>query len=77
MIEIKRKRISQYIKKKGYTLEKFSVLTGVAVDEIDKILKGDMDFKFISLVLIANYFNASVDDLIDFKRKPVQTIYSL
>ena len=75
MIEIKRRKINQYIKKKNYSLEKFSVLTGVAVDELNKILKGDMDFKFISLILLANYFDVSIDDLIDFKRKPVQTSF--
>lgn len=77
MIEIKRRKINQYIKKKGYSLEKFSVLTGVSVEELDKILKGDMDFKFISLVLLANFFEVPIEWLIDFKQKPVQTTYSL
>ena len=77
MIEIKRNRIKQYLRRKKYSRKKFAGMVGITVRELNKILDGEFDFKFISLILLGNYFSCDIDLLIDFKRKPVQTEYYL
>ena len=65
------------MKQENYSNKKFANLVGITDRELNKILNGFMDFKFISLVLIARFINVPLEWLLDFGRTDVQTKFYL
>ena len=70
---IKNDRIWQYIQENNYTLKQFCSLVGVSRRELNKILSGSFDFKFVSLFKLANFLKIPVSWLIDEGEIEVQT----
>ncbi len=66
MVKIKSVKIYKIINEKGYTLKKFASVVGITLSELNKILNNDFNFKFISLVKLARYFDVDVDWLLNF-----------
>ena len=77
MIKVKSEKLKEYMKKEKYTRKSFSNLVGITERELNKILSGYMDFKFISLVLIARFLEIPVEWLLDSGVPEVQTKFYL
>lgn len=77
MIKIKSDKIVEFMKENNYDKKKLCTNAGISKRELDKILNNDFDFKFVSLVKLANFFNISVDWLFDFGKTEVQTKFYL
>ena len=77
MVKIKNDRIWQYIQENNYTLKQFCSLVGVSRRELNKILSGNLNFKFVSLFKLANFFRVPIYWLLDDGKVEVQTEYYL
>ena len=77
MVKIKNDRIWQYIQENNYTLKQFCSLVGVSRRELNKILSGNLNFKFVSLFKLANFFQVPISWLLDDGKVEVQTEYYL
>ena len=77
MVKIKNDRIWQYIQENNYTLKQFCSLVGVSRRELNKILSGNLNFKFVSLFKLANFFQVPISCLLDDGKVEVQTEYYL
>lgn len=77
MVKIKNDRIWQYIQENNYTLKQFCLLVGVSRRELNKILSGNLNFKFVSLFKLANFFQVPISWLLDDGKVEVQTEYYL
>lgn len=77
MERIKNDKIWKYIQEKNYTLKQFRLLVGVSRRELNKILSGDLNFKFVSLFKLANFFQVPISWLLDSGEVEVQTKFYL
>ncbi len=77
MVKIKIEQIKKVMSKNSYTMKQFCEFTGVSKKEMNKILEGELNFKFISLVKLARFFDVPVDWLLDFGITEVQTKFYL
>lgn len=75
MVKIKYKQIRKYINLKKFTLKQFCELVGITQRELNKILNGEYDFKFSSLIKISNFIHIPIEELIDFGKIKVQTSF--
>ena len=73
MVKIKNDRIWQYIQENNYTLKQFRSLVGLSRRELNKILSGNLNFRFVSLFKLANFFQVPMSWLIDEEDIEVQT----
>lgn len=77
MVKIKYRQIRRYISLKKFTLKQFCELVGITLRELNKILKGEYDFKFSSLIKISNFIHEPIENLIEFEKVKVQTSFYL
>lgn len=77
MERIKNDKIWKYIQENNYTLKQFCLLVGVSRRELNKILSGNLNFKFVSLFKLANFFQVPISWLLDDGKVEVQTEYYL
>lgn len=77
MEKIKFEKIWQYIEENNYTLKKFRMYVGISKRELNKILAGDLDFKFVSLIKLAKFLDIPVSWLLDSGETEVQTKFYL
>lgn len=77
MVKVKSNKIKQYIKRSKFTQKQFCELVGITQRELSKILSGEYDFKFSSLIKLANFIQLPVEFLIDFGSVKVQTTFYL
>ena len=64
------------MKKNSYTKRQFCVNVGITEMELNKILSGNLDFKFVSLIKLARFFDVDVEWLLDFGQiKPLPKFY--
>ena len=76
MVKVKIQLIKKAMKKYNYTKRQFCVNVGITERELNKILAGDLDFKFVSLIKIARFFNYDVEWLLNFGQiKPLPKFY--
>ena len=77
MVSIKSDKLIEYMQKNNLTSKQFCGLAGISQRELNKILLGKFDFKFISLIKIANFLNISVDWLFKFDENEVMYSFYL
>ena len=77
MVRIKNDRIWQYIQENNYTLKQFCLLVGISKRELNKILAGSLDFRFVSLFKLANFFKVPISWLLADGEVEVQTKFYL
>lgn len=77
MIKLKNKTIKDFIKIKKYNKNQFCELVGITRTELDIILKGELDFKFSSIIKLANFLNIPIGWLFETPNNQVQTSYNL
>ena len=77
MVSIKGDRLIEYMQKNNLTSKQFCGLAGISQRELSKILLGRFDFRFISLVKIADYLNISIDWLFKFDENEVMNSFYL
>lgn len=75
MITIKTKEISNYIQEKNYSIPQFCEIVGITKTELSKILNGELDFKFSSLLKLSRFFKVPFDWLINNDVKITDSIY--
>lgn len=77
MIKIYYEKIQKYLEDSHLSQKQFCELVGISKIELTKILNGEFDFKFSSLIKLANFFNIPLGLLIDFGETDVQTKFYL
>lgn len=77
MVKIKVDTIKICMEDENCSKKKFAVIVGITEKELDKILSGDLEFKFLSLEKIARFLGVQVDSLLDFGPTEVQTKFYL
>lgn len=77
MIKLKAKTIKEFIKLNKYTKNQFCELVGITRIELDIILKGNLDFKFSSIIKLANFLNVPISWLFNTPNNQVQTSFYL
>jgi len=77
MEKIKCEKIWQYIEENHYDLKYFCLLVGISKRELNKILSGNFDFKFISLVKLARFLDIPVTFLFENNENFTQTKFYL
>ena len=77
MEKIKYEKLWQYIEENNYSLKQLGLLVGISKRELNKILSGSLDFKFISLIRLACFLDIPVSWLFDNDEKEVQTKFYL
>ncbi len=77
MIKIYYEKIQKYLEDSHLSQKQFCELVGISKIELTKILNGEFDFKFSSLIKLANFFNIPLGLLIDFGETDIQTKFYL
>lgn len=77
MVKIYYEKIQKYLEDSHLSQKQFCELVGISKIELTKILNGEFDFKFSSLIKLANFFNIPLGLLIDFGETDVQTEFYL
>lgn len=77
MEKIKYEKIWQFIEENNYSLKQLVLHAGISKRELNKILTGRLDFKFVSLVKMAKFLEIPVSWLLDNGEKEVQTKFYL
>lgn len=77
MVKIYYEKIKNYLNNSGYSQNQFCELVGISKLELNKIINGEYDFKFSSLIKLANFFKIPLGLLIDFGETDVQTEFYL
>lgn len=75
MVTIKVDKIKEYMRQKEYTNKKFSNIVGITEKELEKILSGDLEFKFLSLEKLARFLDIPINWLFDSDKSEVQTTF--
>lgn len=75
MIKLKVKTIKDFIKSSKYNKNQFCELVGISRSELDIILKGNLDFKFSSIIKLANFLDIPISWLFDTPSTQVQTSF--
>lgn len=77
MIKLKVKTIKDFMKSSKYNKNQFSELVGITRSELDIILKGNLDFKFSSIIKLANFLKIPIEWLFETPNTHVQTSFYL
>ena len=77
MVKIKIDKIKEYMRQENYSNKKLANFVGISERELDKILSGNLEFKFLSLEKLARFLNIPVDWLFDSGETEVQTKFYL
>lgn len=77
MVKIYYEKIQKYLEDSHLSQKQFCELVGISKIELNKIINGEYDFKFSSLIKLANFFNIPLGLLIDFGETDVQTEFYL
>lgn len=77
MVKIKIDKIKEFMRQENYSNKKFANFVGISQRELDKILSGNLEFKFLSLEKLARSLNIPVDWLFDSGETEVQTKFYL
>lgn len=75
MVSFRFDKINEYLLVKNYSIGDFCKLTNISKREMKKILSGNLEFKVISLVRLAEFFDIPIDWLFSSEFDEIDRFY--